>query len=409
MSEIDTTLLSILSVLVLAFGVRLVVDAVRDLSYASVLVFISVVVSALGLTLHIDLTHDLIIVVLLPPLLFQATIGLDLTELRADLPLVLTMTLIGLPVAVLVLGWLGTIVFEFPLVVSLLFAAIILPTDPAAVVSLFEEFDAPDRLSVTMEGESLLNDGIAIVIFSTLLAKLREPQQPGHAINEFGGFVIDLILVGGGGFLLGGAIGYVAHHITSRLTDRMTTLLLTVILAYGSFFLADHYLGVSGVLATVGAGLVMGAHNEVHPDISGHVDFLEEIWEAAAFLVNTLIYILIGAEVRIADFVQHVELVVLAVVLVVIVRALVTYPLIALLNQEISGSIPVYCQNIIILGGLHTVVPVALALALPSGVPHQKEIQTMVFGVAIISLVVQGLLMPTFLRMAGVAGEETMS
>lgn len=212
MSEIDTTLLSILSVLVLAFGVRLVVDAVRDLSYASVLVFISLVVSALGLTLHIDLTHDLIIVVLLPPLLFQATIGLDLTELRADLPLVLTMTLIGLPVAVLVLGWLGTIVFEFPLVVSLLFAAIILPTDPAAVVSLFEEFDAPDRLSVTMEGESLLNDGIAIVIFSTLLTKLREPQQPGHAINEFGGFVIDLILVGGGGFLLGGAIGYVAHH-----------------------------------------------------------------------------------------------------------------------------------------------------------------------------------------------------
>lgn len=153
----------------------------------------------------------------------------------------------------------------------------------------------------------------------------------------------------------------------------------------------------------------MGAHNEVHPDISGHVDFLEEIWEAAAFLVNTLIYILIGAEVRIADFVQHVELVVLAVVLVVIVRAFVTYPLIALLNQEISSSIPVYAQNIIILGGLHTVVPVALALALPSGVPHQKEIQTMVFGVAIISLVVQGLLMPTFLRMAGVAGEETIS
>lgn len=202
-------------------------------------------------------------------------------------------------------------------------------------------------------------------------------------------------------------VGYAAHVLVRRLDDKRTILLLTVIVAYGSFLLAEYYLGLSGVLAVVGAGLLVGAHEETHEKISESESAVQDVWTTAGFLVNTVLYVLIGAEVRVADFVRHAPLVALAAILVVAVRAIAIYPLVTAMNSVLDHSVLVNCQHIMVWGGLHTVVPVALALSLPPDLPFRQKIQTMVFGVAVISIVIQSLLMPVVLRLTGLTSPKT--
>ena len=284
-----------------------------------------------------------------------------------------------------------------------MFATIILPTDPAAVLSIFDELDVSERLAVTIEGESLLNDGVAVVIFSTLLAAF-ESSGSVTALATLDGLVAiagDIAVVGGGGLALGAIVGYFAHAVMRRLEDEMSILLLTVLVAYGSFLLAEHYFGTSGILAVVGAGLLMGAHEETHHKMSTSEYHVQELWTTAGFLVTTVLYVLIGAEVRASAFFQHAVLVASAAVLVV-VRAATIYPLVSGTNSTLSRPVPLYCQHVMVWGGLHTVVPVALVLSLPKEFPFHEELQVMVFGVAIISIVVQGLLMPDVLSRVGI-------
>jgi len=404
-SEVATTLIDVLAVFALAFVVRIAVGGRDSVSFASVLVVVGVVVAALGLSVDLPLTPPVILTVLLPVVIFQGTTTIDVRRLRANVPLIAALTLVGLPVSVAILGGLGTVAFDFPLLVSLVFAAVILPTDPAAVLSLFEEFDVAERLSVTIEGESLLNDGVAIVIFTTLVGTFESTGSAAALATpaSLGGAAVDVAVVGGGGLLLGGVVGYVAHAVVRRLDDEMAVLLSTVLVAYGSFLLAEHYLGLSGVLATVGAGIAVGAHEETHERISHSEHQVQQFWTTASFLVTTVLYVLIGAEVGVGAFARHADLVVLAAVLVVLVRAVTVYGLVTATNLALSRPVPVVCQHVMVWGGLHTVVPVALALSLPPALPFREELQVMTFGVAVISTVVQGLLMPAVLNRTGMA------
>ncbi|WP_439027153.1 cation:proton antiporter [Haloarchaeobius sp. DT45] len=407
MSEIEPVLASVVAIFAIALLVKLLADWRAELSYASVLVAVGVLISVLGLKFDLTLSADLILAVLLPTIVFEGTTSIDVRELRHNAFLILVLTLVGLPVAVLTLGVLGTVAFGFPLIVALVFASVVLPTDPAAVLSVFEQFDVGKRLSVTIEGESLLNDGVAIVIFSTLVAAFEQADSASDAVaslttsGQAVSFVLSIAIVGGGGLLVGVVVGYLAHLWARRLRDRLAVMLLTVVVAYGSFLLAEWGLGLSGVLATVGAGLAMGAHELTHEHMSAPESFVQRVWNVAAFLVSAVLYVLIGATVDVAHFVEYGGFVLLAAVLVVLVRALTIYPLVTLTNQVLPDPLPVACQHIVVWGGLHTVVPVGLALALPTGLPYREVVQTMVFGVAIVSVVAQGLLMPTVLRLTG--------
>jgi CPA1 family monovalent cation:H+ antiporter len=409
MSGLASLLVSVLGVFALALLVRLFVRDHDRIAFASMLVLVGVVVSGLGLSFDLELTDDLILMVLLPAIIFDGTTTLDVRRLWRNAGLIAVLTGIGLPLAVGLLGALGSVAFGFPLLVALLFATIILPTDPAAVLSIFDEFDVADRLAVTIEGESLLNDGVAVVIFSTLLGAFESSQSvtalatPGVVVA----IAAEVAVVGGGGLGLGVVLGYLAHVAMRRLEDEMSILLLTVLVAYGSFLLAEHYLGVSGILAVVGAGLLIGAHEETHHKMSTSEYHVQQLWTTAGFLVTTVLYVLIGATVRIESFARHAGFVVAAAALVLVVRAATLYPLVAATNRSGDRPVPLYCQHVMVWGGLHTVVPVALALSLPGGFPFREELQVMVFGVAIISIVVQGLMMPAVLARLGLGGSAS--
>lgn len=411
MTELAPLLWNALAVFALAFLVRLLVRGRKRLSYASSLVFVGLLVSILGVSFDIELTSELIFTILLPTILFHGTTTIDVRMLRRNVPLIAVLTLVGLPAAVALLGAIGTMAFGFPLLVALIFAALVLPTDPAAVLSLFGEFSVSKRLSVTIEAESLFNDGVAIVLFSTLLGVLEsESVSVAHLATVSGAvrFAADVAFVGGGGLVFGSVVGYVAHLLARRLDDERTVLLLTVLVAYGSFLWADYYLGISGVLAVVGAGLGMGAHEKTHVKMSASESAVQDVWHTAAFLVSTVLYVLIGAEVAISNFLRYADLVLLAAVLVLLVRAITIYPLVITMNNVLDEPVPVYCQHIMVWAGLHTVVPVALVLSLPPTFPFRSELRTMVFGVAIISIVVQGLLMPVVLDLTGLTDPDTI-
>lgn len=409
MTEIATVVLHVVAIFVLGFGVRLVAVHSENIVYPVALVLIGVTVAFAPFELGISLSRDFIMIGLLPILLFQGAAELEVGQLRERPLAPLAMVLVGLPLTAAIIGILGSWLFDIPLLIAFLFGAIIAPTDPAAVLAVFQQLDAPADLETIIKSESVFNDTVSIVLFTVLLDLVQTQQETGDATTQLAGvetivrLLTDMLVVGGGGFLVGGVVGFSVYGVTRVVTDRMATLLLTVIAAYGSYVVASQFLGISGVLAAVTAGLVIGHTGKWDTRPSETVQFMKDVWQTAVFLVNTLVYILIGELIAPGAVLRFAWLVAGAVILVLLARILVVYPVIGGINQLIEDPLPFHYQHIIVWGSLHTVIPVALALSLPEGMPFYEELRTMVFGVAVLSVGIQGLLMPAVLELTGVA------
>jgi CPA1 family monovalent cation:H+ antiporter len=359
---------------------------------------------------QVSLSHDIILFVLLPPLLFEGAATTDLGRFRRNIVPILTLAVPGLITAVILLGAVGTWAFGFDLLIALLFASMILPTDPVSVLALFEEVGAPERLSVLVEGESLVNDGVGVVIFSTLLALVTSGTEPSSLLNpaEAGAVGGEIAFVSLGGAVVGLAAGYAVYSIMVNLDEPMTEIVLTLVLAYGAFVAAEHYLGVSGVIATVVAGLFIGNQGAEYAMSPRTKVTVFNTWETLAFVVNTFIFIAIGVRTPIPNLLSNWGLILAAILLVVAVRAVIVYPVTALLNLRSSGNLPRSYQHVMVWGALHGSIPIALVLGLPAaeqvpGPYPREELTAMVFGVAAFSLIVQALTMDELLDRLGVA------
>src|SRR5699024_9000212 len=188
---------------------------------------VSIAHAIFGFDLGIELSHDLILLVLLPPLLFEGAATTDLESFRENLPVTLTLAVVGLILSVVVLGVLGRFAFGFPILISLVFAAMILPTDPVSVLALFDELGAPERLSTLVEGESLLNDGTGVVIFSALLG-IVESAGPNTdpsgllTLDRLLETAIEIVVESGGGLVVGLVTGYIVYRVMINLDEHMT-------------------------------------------------------------------------------------------------------------------------------------------------------------------------------------------
>jgi CPA1 family monovalent cation:H+ antiporter len=382
------------------------------LPYTVTLVLIGLVLSFVP-PLGIEISSELILALLVPPLIFEATLSLKWENLRENLAPILLLavagTLMGTFIVAAIIMLAGqTLVPELNIVLAgvVAFGALISATDPVAVIAFFRDLGVGKRLSVLVEGESLFNDGVAIVIFGIALSAGAATATGGDETLSLGGALVDFIRVAFGGLLVGAVLGYlVSTVILKNVDDNLIETATTVALAFGVFVVAEQ-LHVSGVLAVVAAGLFVGNIGTLNTSPTTRIT-LENFWEFLAFVVNSMVFLLIGLEVDLSAFQLNLPLVAVAVVAVLLSRAIVVYSLTWLHGRmDPNRAIPKSYRHIMFWGGLRGAISLALALSLTGDVFGDivaQEFQLMTISVVLFTLLVQGTTIGPLLRRLGLA------
>lgn len=358
------------------------------------------VLAGLGVTQFlpnpIQLDSALILNLLLPILLFQAAINTDVSRLRST---VKPISLLAGPGVAIAAGITAT-VLKFALglewIPALLLGTILAITDTVSVIAVFKEVAVPGRLTTIVEGESLFNDGVALVLFSLIL----EVYTRGSVTVWAGIQELAVVIVGGA--LLGLAIGSLCAVLFVALSDDpLSGILLTVAVAFGTFQ-AGHGLQVSGVVAVVVAGLTVG-NRALNQTVSASSKItLLNFWEYADFCVNTFIFLLIGLEVEPRLLWNIIPAILLTILAYQIGRILSVYPLLALSNR-FDLPVPLRWQHVLFLGNIKGSLSMVLALSLPASLPGRSDLIALVYGAVFVSLIGQALSLPWLVKRLKIA------
>jgi Na+:H+ antiporter len=352
-----------------------------------------------------ELNKSLLFSVFLPGLIFEAAFHIDFQDLWRNR---ITITALAVPGVVLSIALITVAMVPLAKALhfmpgftwrhALVFGALISATDPVAVLALFRTLGAPRRLSLLLEGESLLNDGTGIVFFTLSLSIFA-----GVAVDP-GALTLEFITVVGVGGVIGVAVGLAVSTILRHIDDPMIEVSLTTIAAYGSFVAADQ-LQYSGVIATVAAGIVCGnygARTSMSPSTRVTA---ETFWEYVAFALNSVVFLLIGLEVPARDLLASWLPIVTAYLIVTLARGVlihVVWRLVGLTRERFRWS----WSAVLTWGGLRGALPMVLALGLPWDFPLREQIITTTFGVVILSILGHGLTMLPLLRKLGIVHGE---
>lgn len=374
------------------------------LPYTVGLVFAGAVLAFTHFLPELVLTKELIFTAFLPPLVFEAAFYIPWKELRRDLTPVLTLATVGVTLAALLTATGMRYLAGWQWATAALFGALIAATDPVSVIAVFKESGVHGRLRLLVESESLLNDGTAAVLFGVVLAAV----QGAHLTP--GGVALQLLVTVLGGVLCGLAIGWAMLVIAGRTEDHLIEITFTTVAAYGSFLLAEHF-HLSGVLATLTAGLLLGNRGSLGAISDRGREAVGSFWEYAAFVANSLIFLLIGIREAREQFLGVLYPLLIAIALVTASRAIAVYPLCALFARSQQQRIDIRHQHVLFWGGLRGALALALVLGLPEDIPGRGPLTAVAFGVVAFSIVVQGITMPLLLRRLDLlppAGPEQM-
>jgi len=378
----------------LLFIACLVAIATRRLGlpYAIGLVAAGIALSLLGYRSHIVLTPELIFTFLLPPLIFEAALHLGWGQFRREAPLVLSMAFAGTLLSAFVVAagmhWLVGWGWQ----AALLFGSLIAATDPVSVIAMMKEQNAERRLRFLMESESLVNDGAAAVLFSLIVAWIAGQDMNATAVAT------SLAVTAGGGVMCGLGVAGAVLLVAGRSDDHLVELTLTMLAAYGSFLLAEK-LHVSGVLATLAAGMLVGNWGRGRSLTEHGGEAMIRFWDFAAFLANSVIFLLIGSREAMQPLGAALIPASIATILVLAGRAIAVYPITALFDRTALATNRV-TQHILFWGGLRGALALALALATPAQLPEHDVLIAVAFAVVAFSIFVQGLTVPRLLKAA---------
>jgi CPA1 family monovalent cation:H+ antiporter len=387
-----------LGLILLTASLVAIVSRRLKLPYSVGLVIAGIVLALIPSAPELPLTRDLVFNIFLPPLVFEAALQLKWEAFHRDLPLTVGLAFVGVVIAAAFVAAGMHFATGWSWIGASLFGVLIAATDPVSVIAAFREMKVVRRLSMVVESESLLNDGAAAVGF-TLLATIAA----GGAMTPMAIFGSLLWTIAGGvlsGVVVAGALLVIAW----RTEDHLVEITLTTIAAYGSFLMAEHF-HMSGVLASLTAGLLVGNVGWMHAISQTGRSHVLAFWDYAAFLANSVVFILIGSHEAHLPINIVTGAALAAVALVLVGRALAVYPLCALLMRT-RVSIDYPYQHVLVWGGLRGALALALALALPEDVPERQEIIVVSFAVVAFSIFVQGLTMPWLIRRLGLRRED---
>ncbi len=417
---------SFVAILVIACGMALLAKRLK-VPYTVLLVVAGLAVSLLldgapGLREHLEkikLKPELLLQVFLPILLFEAAFHVDLKSFlnnrRAILFLAIPGVIIGMvlttavfvPVAKLIRG-------DMMWQVGLVTAAMLAATDPISVVALFKEFTVAKRLGIIVEGESLINDGIAVVLFGVVVKitadslGLHIPTLDGQggnvqALQVLGNFLSEVFL----GTAVGVAVGLAMSYLTSKVNDHLIEVALTAIAAYGSNVMAMQ-LHASGVIAVVVCGMMVGNVGAKHGMSPTTREAVFSFWEFAAFMANSFVFILIGLEIRLSELWADAGLIVAFFVIMILVRSVIVFGVHNLVRREDlrlrKPWLPVITWSGV-RGSLSMVMAMMLVASESEGETTRKLILNLVFGVVLLSILLQGTTIEWLMKRVGLIVE----
>jgi len=386
-----------------------------DLSQLGFLLFVSAAVAMLTRRVHLPytvglmlagmalyfahvyikwhLSKDLIFSVFLPPLVFEAALFIHWREFSRELPVVMLLATVGVVLAATVTALGMRYALSWDWGSATVFGTLIAATDPVSVIATFKEAKVHGRLRMLIESESLLNDGTAAVAFVAVLGVLAGDHQTVLSISG------DLLVTVFGGALIGGVVAYLFMLLAGRTPDYLVEITFTTLAAYGSFFAAEHY-DCSGVLAALTAGLVVGNFRSSGSISTAGRHALGPFWEYLAFVANSLVFLLIGAQEAQQHFQGLWVPVLLAIALVTLGRAVAIYPVCAIFARS-RLKVDIRHQHVLFWGGLRGALALALALSVPDRLPQHNAIIVITFAVVAFSIFAQGLTITPLMRRLG--------
>ncbi len=347
----------------------------------------------------IPLTGELIFGIFLPPLIFEASLQMEWKRFKADLPVTCSLATLGVILSSGIVAAGAHYLLGWGWVPSLTTAVLISATDPVAVISTFKDLRVGGRVQMLVESESLLNDGTAAVLFGIVLA-----ASAGGPTTVWSG-IAQFVVTVGGGILCGAVVGGIALLLAGRASDHLVELTFTTIAAYGSFLLAERF-HLSGVLATMTAGILLGNIGSLGAISDEGREAVESFWEYIGFVANSLVFLLIGISLALQKFGPILGVCAAFIAFVTIGRAAAVYVSCALLGKSRFRVSPAH-QHVLFWGGLRGALGLALALGLPDDFEGRSLIQSVTFAVVAFSVVVQGLTMTPLLTRLGVCAPRT--
>lgn len=374
--------------LLVATAVALITRRLK-IPYVVGLVLAGLAITKESLPEAVGLNPNVVLNLFLPILIFEAAINTDISRLRITIK---PITLLAGPGVVLATAITATFL-KFSLNLAWITAGavgvILTITDTVSVIVAFRSVTIPARLATIVEGESLFNDGIALVLLSVIASiHIEGSFQIGQTLQE-------MVIAFGGGGLLGLGLGYLCVGLFQQIDDDLSNILLTVAVSLGTFQLGQ-YLGVSSAIAVVIAGLVIGNFGFWQTSASIKVTLLN-FWEYAGFGVNTFIFLLVGIEVDPRILLATIPTALLAILAYQIGRIFSTYSLLSLL-RFFGRPLPWRWQHVLILGNVKGSLSMALALSLPVTLPGRSQVITLIFSTVLVSLIVQGLSLPWLVK-----------
>ncbi|MEI7744318.1 MAG: sodium:proton antiporter [Chloroflexota bacterium] len=362
---------------------------------------VALVLAGLGIAFlvpdsRIDVSPELILAVLLPGLVFEAAYKIDIDELRRTFPVVAVLAAPGVLVTAGIVAVAVHLATGLDLPSAFVLGAIVSATDPVAVVALFKRVGAPKPLATAVESESLLNDGTGVVLFAIAVRVLSEPVT---LVDGAVSFVLTVVLSA----VIGLVAGVIAYRLLRATEDHLLEIAISVVAAYGTYLLADR-LHQSGIIAAVVVGLVLGNGRLPTPLSERARETLDVVWEFVAFLLTALTFLLMGLIIGPENLAAALPVVVVGYVSMTLARAIVVYGVIGGVGRLLPAGrkVPGGYLHVMFWSGLRGAIAVALALALPADMPGRDTVAGAVYGIVLITLLVQGTTVGWVVRRSGV-------
>lgn len=401
---LEEDLKQFLVILLIALGAAIlpkIFTALRQVPYTLLLVLVGLGLALVDVRL-LDLSPGLILMVFLPPLLFEAGWTMKWSALRQEVLPCSLYAVGGVLLSIALVGWALHQLMAVPWMTALLVGACLAATDSAAVLGLFREVGAGKRLTTLLEGESLFNDGASVVAFGVLVELAIDPQP-----FQLSTTVLRFFVVTGIGLGIGGIVGICVTFLTQRYELNWVEQTLSLATAYGTYLLVEE-LGGSGVIGVVTAGLVIG-NLTVQPGVElVKRSTMVEFWEFLVFFVNSILFLLLGDQIHLSKLIQNIQTTTVVVGAIVLSRAIAIYGFSALSNWSSGARISWREQTVLWWTGLRGSVSIALALSIPTLVPGREAIIANSFGAVWFTLLVQGLTAKLLLQKLNLLEDQSL-